>query len=628
MPLFTLTDAKIGYGGPPLLDGISLLIDSGERIGLLGRNGAGKSTLMKVLADEMDINEGECLRHPGLRVARLTQEVPAGEYGTIYDVVAIGLGEVGQRLAEYHHLTQQYANAPDDRTAKQLDKLQHELDITGGWDAHQLVDRILSRMNLEADTEFAELSSGMKRRTLLAQALVLEPDILLLDEPTNHLDIDSITWLEEFLAKYPKTLIFITHDRVFLQKLATRIIEIERARLFDWTCDYQLFLKRKEEMLEAEAKQDDLFDKKLAEEERWIRQGIKARRTRNEGRVRALEKLREERSQRRSQLGNVKLQAQSSDRSGQLIIKAEHLHFGYEDQPVVQDVSLALFRGDRVGLIGPNGCGKTTLIKLLLGDLPPDSGTIKHGTNLQVAYFDQLRDQLDEEKNAVENIGEGSDQILFNGQRRHVLSHLQDFLFTPDRARRLVRFLSGGERNRLLLAKLFSKPSNVLVMDEPTNDLDTETLELLEEMLANYPGTLLLVSHDRAFLNNVVTSTLAFEGEGFFREYDGGYDDWLRMREESLAAKIVEPAKTEKPRRKTERPRKLTFNEQRELKQLPQRIEQLETEQAELESTLADPEFYRQDGQEIAQVKSRFEALQAELQEVYTRWETLEELSD
>ncbi len=627
MPLVSLKDAKIGYGGPPLLDGISLIIEPGERIGLLGRNGAGKSTLMKVIAGEMDPDDGEFQRQPGLRTARLTQEVPAGEHGSIYDVVAAGLGDVGERLAAYHHLTQQYAQTPDDRLANRLDRLQHELDTSGGWDSHQLVDRILSRMSLNADALFKSLSSGMKRRVLLAQALVLEPEILLLDEPTNHLDIESITWLEDFLAKYPGALIFVTHDRVFLQRLATRIIEIERGRLFDWSCDYQTFLKRKEEFLEAEARQEDLFDKKLAEEERWIRQGIKARRTRNEGRVRALQKLREERRQRKTKVGNVRMQAQAAERSGQLILEAENVNFAYAGRPIVRDLSLTLIRGDRVGLIGPNGCGKTTLLRLLLGELEPDSGTLRIGTNLQVAYFDQLRAQLDEDKTAQENVGDGSEQILINGQRRHVLGYLQDFLFTPERARSLVRFLSGGERNRLLFAKLLTKPSNVLVLDEPTNDLDTETLELLEELLGEYQGTLLLVSHDRAFLNNVVTSTLAYEGDGTFKEYDGGYDDWLRTRSANIEAGKP-AAKPEKPRRGADRPRKLSYNEQRELAELPARIEKLETEQAELEAALADPEFYRQDGQEIAEVKARFEALQAELAGVYARWESLEELAE
>jgi ATP-binding cassette subfamily F protein uup len=624
MALFTLLEAKIGYGGPPLLDGISLIIEPGERIGLLGRNGAGKSTLMKVIAGEMDLDDGECQRQPGLRVARLTQEVPAGEERTIYDVVAVGLGDVGERLAAYHHLSLEYAQTPTDRIAKKIDRLQHDLDITGGWDSGQLVDRILTRMNLPPDAMFGSLSSGMKRRVLLAQALVLEPDILLLDEPTNHLDIESITWLEEFLARYPKTLIFVTHDRVFLQKLATRIIEIERGRLFDWTCDYQMFLKRKEEFLEAEARQEDLFDKKLAEEERWIRQGIKARRTRNEGRVRALKKLREERRQRKSQVGNVRMLAQAAERSGQLILQAENVNFAYQGRPIVQDLSLTLIRGDRVGLIGPNGCGKTTLLRLILGDLKPDSGTMREGTNLQVAYFDQLRAQLDEDKTAQENVGEGANQIQINGQNRHVLGYLQDFLFTPERARSLVRYLSGGERNRLLFAKQLTKPSNELVLDEPTNDLDTETLELLEELLAEYPGTLLLVSHDRAFLNNVVTSTLAYEGDGVFREYDGGYDDWLRQRATITEEENPTAPALDKGRKKTGLSKKLSFKEQRELEELPLRIEQLETELADLEARMSDPEFYRGDGQEIAQVKTRFETLQAEMAKVFTRWETLE----
>jgi ATP-binding cassette subfamily F protein uup len=467
----------------------------------------------------------------------------------------------------------------------------------------------------------------LKRRVLLAQTLVSKPDLLLLDEPTNHLDLESITWLEDFLLRDSRTLVFVTHDRFFLQRLATRIVEVERGRLFDWTCDYNTFLARKEATLEAEAQQESLFDKKLAQEEVWIRQGVKARRTRNEGRVRALERMREERRKRRTQMGNVRLQVQDTERSGNIVIGAEAITHSFGDTLVLNGVSTTIYRGDKVGILGPNGCGKTTLLRILLGELQPERGAVRLGTNLQIAYFDQLRAQLDEEKSAVENVAEGNETVLINSRPRHVLGYLHDFLFSGERARSLVKYLSGGERNRLLLAKMFTRPANLLVLDEPTNDLDAETLELLEALLVDFPGTVLLVSHDRAFLNNVVTSTLVFERNACFREYVGGYDDWMRQRApesapvRQLAEKVTEKLEPARPAR--ERVRKLSYKEERELEGLPQAIETLEAEQTELHQKLAEPNFYRQAGSEISKVTDRLQELQQQLHDAYARWESL-----
>jgi len=604
MSLLSLKDVSFTWSGPSLLEAVSLEIERHERIGLLGRNGAGKSTLMKILAGELSPDHGEIRATPQLRIRRLIQEVPAGaDELTIADLVASG-----------------YERDPDPA---------HD------WEADHAVQQVLGRMGLNGEQPFSTLSSGMKRRALLAQAVVQEPDLLLLDEPTNHLDIESISWLEGFLKNYAGTLIFITHDRVFLQSLASRILEIDRGRLFDWTCDYATFLQRKQQLLEAEEKQNALFDKKLAVEEVWIRQGIKARRTRNEGRVRALKKMREERAQRRTRLGNVKMQAGTAERSGHLVMQAKNVSFAYGDHTIIEDFSTLITRGDKIGIIGPNGAGKSTLLKLILGELQPDSGQIRLGTNLQVIYFDQLREQIDEEKTVVENVGEGQESLEINGQKKHVLGYLQDFLFTPDRARRAARYLSGGERNRMLLARIFKRPSNIMVLDEPTNDLDQETLELLEELVDNYPGTMLLVSHDRAFLNNVVTSTLVLAGDGTVREYDGGYDDYVRQRDHALkvAAAKESPGKdgtaggkvkvTPSPESATPAKVKLTYKEQRELEALPARIEELEQEQADLHARMADPAFFKQSSKEITAATDRLSALGAELAECYLRWEEL-----
>ena len=611
MALLSLRSLSFTWSGPPLLDNATIEIERGERIGLLGRNGAGKSTLMKIIVGEVKPDDGSVQLAADAKIARLVQEVPEEETRdrTVTEIVREGYVLEDSADDEHSH---------DD------------------WQAEHAVERVLSRMKLDGDVAFSTLSSGMKRRVLLAQALVMEPDILLLDEPTNHLDIDSILWLEGFLRKFDGTLIFVTHDRTFLQALATRIIEIDRGRLFDWTCDYETFLRRRQELLDAEEKANANFERKLAEEAVWIRQGIKARRTRNEGRVRALKKMREERKLRREKVGNVRMQAVEAERSGQLVLEAKDVAFSYDGgakRPIISGLSLLLTRGDRVGIIGPNGAGKSTLLKLLLGELQPTSGTLRRGTNLEVIYFDQLREQIEEDKTVAENVGEGQDHLLINGQRKHIYGYLQDFLFTPERARRPARYLSGGERNRLMLARIFKRPSNLMVLDEPTNDLDAETLELLEELVSGYSGTLLLVSHDRSFLNNVVTSTLAVEGDGSVKEYDGGYDDYVRQKSQAEAAEH-QAAALNAPKTSSTKPaasapakpaaNKLTWKEERELEALPEKIEQLETEQSELHTTMADPAFFKQDGAAIAETTARLEALATELETALARWEELE----
>lgn len=585
MALMSMSNVNLSFGGAPLLDGVNLQIEENERVCLLGRNGAGKSTLMKVIKGDITVDGGEIARQQNLRVAYLTQEVPEGLEGTVSNVVAEVLG-----------------HNPD-------------------WEEHERVERILSRMKLDGNALFTRLSAGMKRRVLLARGLATDPHILLLDEPTNHLDIESISWLEEFLAGFRGTIFFVTHDRVFLQKLATRIVELDRGQLRSWNCDYKTYLERKEALLEEEAAQWEKFDKKLSQEEVWIRKGIKARRTRNEGRVRALIKMRNEVKERRQHMGEVRMNLQEGKLSGRLVIEAENMSCGYGDINIVENFSTIIMRGDKVGIIGPNGAGKTTLLKTLLGKMAPSSGSLKLGTNLEVAYFDQLRSQLDEEKSVQDNVGEGNDHVTVNGKSRHIIGYLQDFLFTPDRARSPVKILSGGEKNRLLLAKLFTKPSNVIVMDEPTNDLDMETLDLLEELLSEYSGTLLLVSHDRSFINNIVTSTIVFEGEGKVEEYVGGYDDWLLQRKRETR----ESKKDVIERQKRERPRKLSFREKKELDELPQLIESLEAKKDELYPKMAEPEVFM-DNDKLSAIKSEVEHIEKELLEAYGRWEELEEL--
>jgi ATP-binding cassette subfamily F protein uup len=560
-----------------------------------------------------------------LRVALVSQEVPRELNGTVFDVVAAGTGRTTGLLADYHRVAHELAVDGSNELLERLTVLQHDLETSGGWELHQEVERVLNRLALDADAEFASLSGGTKRRVLLAQALVAKPDILLLDEPTNHLDIDTIIWLEEFLMKSSSSILFVTHDRAFARKVANRVAELDRGRLYSFDCGYDQFVERREALLEAEITRQALFDKKLAQEEAWIRQGIKARRTRNEGRVRALKGLREERRQRRERIGTAKIQLQEGDRSGALVAELKGVSFSFEDQPIVRDFSTIISRSDKIGIIGPNGSGKTTLLRLLLGELEPQSGQVTLGTRREVLYFDQLREQLDLDKTVQENVGEGNDTITVNGRQRHVIGYLQDFLFSPERARTPVRILSGGERNRLLLAKLFTKTSNVLVMDEPTNDLDSETLDLLEELLVEYSGTLLLVSHDREFLNNVVTGTIVLSGNGELREYVGGYDDWLQQAcIETASARVEAKPVQAKPRQQSERPRKLSYKEERELEALPERIATLEEEQESLHARLSDPEFYKNQGPGGAALNLRLEEIEAELETLLVRWEELE----
>jgi ATP-binding cassette subfamily F protein uup len=627
--LLTLRNVSLAFGGPPLFDGISFQLEGGDRLCLLGRNGSGKSTLLKLINGDFSPGEGEIVRQQGVRAALVSQDIPEGLSGPVFDVVAGGMGNAAELLAEYHHVSHILATEGSEELLKRLEDLQKNLEDAGGWHLHQEVERVLSRLQLDPDSQFESLSGGTKRRVLLARALISAPDILLLDEPTNHLDIDTIVWLEEFLLKYVKTFLFVTHDRAFARKMANRVAELDRGRLYSFQCGYDTFIERREALLEAEITRQALFDRKLAQEEAWIRQGIKARRTRNEGRVRALKKMREERRQRRERVGTARIQLQESDRSGKLVVEAEGVKFSYNGRPVIANLSTTVMRGDRVGIIGPNGSGKTTLLRLLLGELEPRDGSIKLGTRREVVYFDQMRDQLDLEKTVQENVGEGNDTLVINGKSRHVIGYLQDFLFTPERARTPVHVLSGGERNRLLLAKLFTRPFNVLVMDEPTNDLDVETLDLLEELLLDYSGTLLLVSHDREFLNNVVTSTLAISGDGVVSEYVGGYDDWLRQSAAESAGQTssaIQPQMEAKPRRQVERARKLSFKEARELDELPERIAALEEEQKKIHDDLADPGLYKNAGSDVAGLKRRLEEIEKELEDTYLRWEELESI--
>ena len=623
MSLVTLRDITLGFGHPSLLEAINLRIEEAERIALLGRNGSGKSTLLKLLTGEIQPDGGEIQFRSGLVVARMSQEVAEDISGTNYAVIASGLGEIGQHINDYHHYSQQ----TDDDSLRRMQRAHEKIDAANAWHFLQRIEIVLAKLLLQGEVDFRSLSGGQSRRVLLGRALVQEPDILLLDEPTNHLDISMIEWLEDFLLSQNTTLVFVSHDRRFVRRLATRIVELERGQLTSWPGDYETYRKNREQMLAAELKQEAEQDKKLAAEESWIRQGIKARRTRNEGRVRALEELRRQRKARRERMGNVNMSIQQSEKSGKIVIEADAINFAYESQPVVDNFSLTIMRGDKIGLLGPNGVGKTTLLRLLLGELEPQQGTIKHGTRLDIAYFDQRRAQLDENATVIDSLALGKDTVTVNGREKHVISYLQDFLFSPERARSPVNALSGGEKNRLLLARMFCRPSNVLVLDEPTNDLDFETLDLLEQLLVDYTGTLLLISHDRDFINDVVTSTLSFEGNGKIDEYVGGYDDWVRQRTivqnaEAAAQKPAADKTRPKPRNR------LSYKLQRELDELPKLIEQLEQEQQALHDRMSEPEYFKGDSAVIADDKNRLAEIETSLQQSYQRWEELEAQSE
>ena len=625
MPLLLLKDVSIAYGDNALLDRACLTVEGSQRIGLLGRNGEGKSTLLNIICGRRVPDDGEIKLEPGTTIGMLDQTAnPSGD-ARVYDAVAAGLGEIGEWLTEYHRIIEDHSMRGGQQLGR-MSSLQQKLETNDGWRLQQRVEKVISRLGLDADARVASLSGGWQRRVSLAKALVADPKILLLDEPTNHLDVDSIKWLENQILQFHGAVIFVTHDRAFLKRVANQIADLDRGRLTIWAGGYEDYLRRKAAFLEQEARQNAEFDRKLLEEEKWIRKGIQARRTRNEGRVRALKKMRAERAERRDHKANVKLQLERAKDSGKLVVEAHDLGFSYNDVPVVRDFSIRILRGDRIGILGPNGIGKTTLIKLLLGQIEPTEGKIGHGNNLQIAFFDQMRDQIDLDATVVDAIGEGRDQIVINGKPKHVISWLSDFLFTPARARSPIRSLSGGERARVLLAKLFSKPTNLLVMDEPTNDLDIETLELLEELLLDFNGTLLLVSHDRQFMDNVVTSTLAMEGNGVVKEYVGGYSDWERQSQKKQPLKkartLKEPISSALI--KAPKKQKLSYKLQLELDQLPSRIEILEARQSTLTESISDPGFYRRPQREIDDTMRDLDAVTTELEQCYQRWDELE----
>lgn len=619
---------SLAYGHHPLLDKVDLQLPEGERICLVGRNGAGKSSLLRLINGDALPDEGRIIRSDGLRIASLNQEVPPADERSVFEVVAEGLGEISALLKQYHRVIHEYSVSHDDALGRELSRLQEALDAADGWRLDQRVETVLTRLDLPGDSLFGSLSGGYRRRVMLARALVSEPDLLLLDEPTNHLDIESIAWLEEFLLEFSGTVLFITHDRAFLKRLATSIMELDRGNITVWPGDYANYLEKREERLAVEAQHNALFDKKLAQEEVWIRQGIKARRTRNEGRVRALVALRRERSERRELQGKVKIALEQADQSGKMVIEAEHISKAFGERQVIRDFSTRIMRGDKIGIIGPNGAGKSTLLKILLGELAPDHGTVSLGTRLDVAYFDQQRAQLDPNATLLDTVSGGLMSVTINGQDKHVIGYLQDFMFPAQRIHSPVSSLSGGEKNRLLLAKLFTQPANLLVMDEPTNDLDMETLELLEDLLLEYGGTLLLVSHDREFLNNVVTSSIAFEGDGVLNEYVGGYDDWLRQRpvQTKPAEQIPAPKPTipvvEKPLARS----KLSYKDKRDLELIPAKIEALEASKADLQAMVSQPDFYQQGQLAINEQLAKITALEQELEVLYRRWDELEQM--
>jgi ATP-binding cassette subfamily F protein uup len=635
MPLLTLQSVSLAYGHVPLLEDANLQIDPGERLALIGRNGAGKSSLLRVISGETPADSGTIWREPSLRISRLDQDVPAAGGRTVFEEVAAGLGGLGALVADYHRAAVRVAETHAGRDLARLGELQHTLEERDGWRLEQKVELIVSRLSLPADRLMQDLSGGWRRRALLGRALVSEPQLLLLDEPTNHLDIDAIRWLEEYLQGYPGAILFVTHDRAFLGAISTRIVELDRGRLTSWPGSYASYLQKKDAALEAEARELQRLDRKLQREEAWLRQGVKARRTRNEGRVQALMALRAERAAYRAQGGQVRLGVDDAQASGRVVFEAEHVWKSFDGVPVIRDYSQRILRGDRIGLVGPNGSGKTTLLRLLVGEMQPDSGTIRQGARLQVAYFDQQREGLDPDATVADSVNEGNTTVVVHGQSRHIIGYLEDFLFPRERAHSPVRSLSGGERNRLMLARLFAKPANVLVLDEPTNDLDIETLELLEELLGGFEGTVLLVSHDRAFLDNIVTSTLAFEGEGRVTEYVGGWADYLRQSQargaepapRAAAPGVTPPAAA--PAQSGAVPvtarRKLSYKEQRELESLPERIAILEGEQSALKAEMESPEFYKSGAGRIHAVMSRLDEASRELEQLLERWMELEE---
>ena len=626
MPLLRLDAIHLQFGTQVLLDEVNLTVARGEKLGLLGRNGAGKTTLLKLLAGELSPDSGERWVRPGVRIARLQQTLPQADQLCVYDVVAAGLADAGRLLTEYHQLLQ--ADPPADMA--QLARVQQQLEDADGWQLQQRVETTISQLQLPAEATMGELSGGWRRRVALAQALVSQPDILLLDEPTNHLDIPAISWLEEQLANFPGAIILITHDRRFLQNVASSIAELDRGHLTQWQGHYQGFLRHREQQLLAEERANELFDKKLAQEEVWIRQGIKARRTRNEGRVRALKAMRDERQSRRERTGSASFAVEGSGQSGKIVAELQHVGKRFGEQTILRDVSTIIQRGDRVGIVGPNGAGKSTLVKILLGELQPDQGKVSFGSKLEIAYSDQLRDQLEPEKNLIDNVCGGQDFIEINGKKRHAISYLGDFLFSPERVRTPVKALSGGEQNRAILAKLFSKPANLLVLDEPTNDLDIETLELLEEILLSFDGTVLLVSHDRDFMDNVVTSLLVLEGDGVVSEQAGGYSDWqarggrLSDKREQAPASSPKQATTAPAGAATAKNSKLSYKDQRELDALPGLIEKLEQRQLELEEAMSHPDFYQGEHAAVQQVLSELSDVQEKLENAFERWAALE----
>ena len=633
MPLIRLDNISLAYGDQPLLAHVDFQVDAGERVCLVGRNGTGKTTLFRVITGAAAPDDGEIWRMETLRVAHLEQEVPPDTEQTIFEVVAGGLGELGPLLAEFHNLTHHHGLAQRE-SLRVLAQLQARIETLDGWNINQKVETVLTRLNLPEDKRLTDCSGGTRRQVMLARALVSEPDLLLLDEPTNHLDINAIAWLEKYLLNCSSAVMFITHDRTFVRRLATRVVELDRGRLTSFPGNFDGYLQRKDELFEIEERASAKFDKKLAEEEAWIRRGIKARRTRNEGRVRALQAMRRDKTERLEAQGRASFSIDAGALSGRLVVDVRRVSFCYGDNSIIRDLSTRILRGDRVGILGPNGSGKSTLLKLILGELEPTSGEVVLGTRLQLAYFDQHRRMLDAEKTVRENMTD-SDYVTVRGHSRHVIGYLKDFLFPPQRIDSPVKALSGGERNRLLLAKLFTQSANMMVLDEPTNDLDVDTLELLEELLSEYEGTLLLVSHDRTFLDNVVTSTLVFEGDGKFGEYAGGYEDWERYQRQipEIPSETKKRGNTQPPpapsqAKRTDKPRRLTYKEQRELEALPVAIEALEAEQAELHRLMGGAEFYRQSSDTITATLERLEVLKCDLEECYARWQTLEALTD